>query len=104
MTLPSRLPRTRRNAKRPISTRPLHPFAEIDAPSSGVLHFNKSGTFRAWRTVENDIDVIHRATSHCYCPARQGLCVAVRVADIVRYRSRAMVADAGGARPFSEWP
>ena len=68
MALPSRLPCIRRNAKRPISIRPLHPFAEIDALSSGVFHFNESGTFRAWRAVEDDIDVIHWATSHYYYP------------------------------------
>ena len=59
MTLLSRLPSIGGDAKRPISIRPLHPFAEIDALSSGVFHFNESGTFRAWRAVEDDIDVIH---------------------------------------------
>src|SRR5260370_27822074 len=86
MTLPSRLPCIRRNAKRPISILPLHPFAEIDALSSGVFHFNESGTFRTWRAVEDDIDVTHWGYLSFLLSRASGR---GQTADIVRYRSSA---------------
>ena len=58
VSAPSRSVR-RWDAKRPISIRPPHPFAEVDALSSGVFHFHEPGAFRTRRAVEYDIDVIH---------------------------------------------
>src|SRR2546428_1182712 len=93
MTLPSRLPCIRRDAKCPISIRPPHQSAEIYALSSGVFHFNESGTLGVWRAVEDNIDVIHWGTPRYYCPARPYCESAWAVADFVPWR-----------RPVSVWP